>query len=127
MKQLAWLIACALVACQRNETPPAAGSAAAAPSSVVPAYRQDIENLCDAVARSGAAQRPASEHPLLIAQWLGANLTTEDAHRFLVKIQPLRGATKADALEAEAARVGLTGCALAAVWRTPEAASAATP
>lgn len=122
MKQLAWLIACALVACQRSETQPSAGSAvgsAAPASSIAPAYRQDIDNLCEAVVRSGAEQRPASEHTLLIAQWLGANLTTEESHKFLVKIEPLRGAAKADALEAEAARVGLSGCALAAVWRAP--------
>jgi len=118
MNQLAWLIAwsIALLGCQRD--------GGRAPAAVPAAYRQDIDNLCDAVARSGAAARPAAEHPLLIAQWLGANLTTDEAHQFLVKIQPLEGEPKAAALEAEATRIGLPGCALAGVWR---AASEPTP
>lgn len=119
MKQIAWLIACALAGCQPSAgTPSGEGSAAPAPPPLPPsAYRQDLENLCDAVARSGAADQPAADHPLVIAQWLGATLTTEAAHQFLVKIQPLAGAAKADALDAEARRVGLASCALSAVWR----------
>jgi hypothetical protein len=123
MKQIAWLFACALAGCQQPAAaPPGEGSAAPAPALPPSAYRQDIDNLCDAVARSGAAERPAAEHPLLVARWLGTTLTTDAAHQFLVKIQPLAGAAKADALDAEARRVGLPGCPLAAVWRAnPEA------
>ena len=36
---------------------------------------------------------------------------------FGTRIQPLTGNDKADALEAEARRVGHDGCALAAEWR----------
>ena len=86
-------------------------------AAVPEAYRADIENLCDAVVRSGADQRPAEERTLIIATWLGGHLTTEDAHQYLVQIQPLDGEPKAAALDAEARRVGLARCALAAEWR----------
>jgi hypothetical protein len=80
-------------------------------------YRSDIEKLCDVVARSGADQVPEGERQLPIANWLAANLETPESRKFLVHIQPLVGEPKAAALEAEARRVGLPGCALAAEWR----------
>jgi len=100
-------------------TPPAP---AATPAASPPApYTSDIENLCDAVVRSGADQLAPGERTLAIAEWLGGHLQTDAAHQYLVKIQPLAGEAKAAALEAEARRVGLPGCALAAEWRTTPA------
>jgi len=111
MQRIACMFACLGVAagCQRSagSTPP--------PESEL--YRSDIENLCDAVVRSGADQLPAGEHALAIAGWLGTHLQTQEAHKYLVRIQPLVGEPKAAALEAEARRVGLPSCALAAEWR----------
>ncbi|HEX4417496.1 MAG TPA: hypothetical protein VH165_06325 [Kofleriaceae bacterium] len=117
MRRIACLVACLRIAtgCHRSSD----GPTAAPPDP----YRSDMENLCDAVNRSGAAQMPASDRPLAIASWLGSHLQTEDAHQYLVKIQPLQGEAKAAALEAEARRIGLPGCALAAEWRTPAAAT----
>jgi hypothetical protein len=111
MKQLSSLIACAsiAVACQR-------GGGSTAPQ-VSQQYRSDIENLCNAVARSGADQLPPGERALAIARWLPANLATQEAHQYVVGIQPLVGEPKALALEAEARRVGLSSCVLAAEWR----------
>lgn len=85
------------------------------------AYRADIESLCDAIVRSGAAQLPAGERAPAIATWLGGHLQTPEAHEYLVRIQPLVGEPKAAALDAEARRVGLPGCALAASWRVAPA------
>ncbi|HWO17697.1 MAG TPA: hypothetical protein VNO30_02940 [Kofleriaceae bacterium] len=101
-----------------------APAAAPAPPSAAPApagsaYAADIQKLCDVVARSGAESVPAGERVLPIANWLAANLTTPESRQFLVRIQPLAGEPKAEALEAEARRVGLSGCALAAEWRSP--------
>jgi hypothetical protein len=98
-----------------------AGSAVAAPAPAPAPYTSDIENLCDAVSRSGADQLSPAERQLAIAEWLGSHLQTEQAHQYLVKIQPLEGEAKAAALEAEARRVGLPGCPLAAEWRTTPA------
>ncbi|HEY4242051.1 MAG TPA: hypothetical protein VGM88_19660 [Kofleriaceae bacterium] len=116
MKSRAALVVLALsIGCQRGE----GGSSATAPASAT--YRDDIAKLCDVMARSGADKLPASDRMVLIAQWLGANLTTAEAHDFLVRIQPLQGEAHAKALESEASRVGLSGCALAALWHAPNA------
>ena len=110
MQRIAYLLACLGLAagCQRG-----AGSAA----PVTEPYRSDIENLCDAVVRSGADQLPVGERALAIANWLAAHLQTQEAHDYLIRIQPLTGEPKAAALEAEARRAGLSQCALAAEWR----------
>jgi hypothetical protein len=105
-----------------DEKKPEPGSAAppapTAPGAPVsPEYAADIEKLCDVVKRSGAEKHEPNDRMYLIATWLGANLTTAEARKFLATIQPLRGNAKADALEAEGKRVGLAGCALAAEWR----------
>lgn len=108
MKRIAHLLAgLALVAgCQRTT-----GTAAPEP------YRADIARLCDVLVQSGADHLPAGERLLAIVQWLPEHLETQDSHAFLARIQPLEGEDKADALDAEARRVGLPGCALAAEWR----------
>jgi len=113
MKQIVRLLAgTALVAgCQRS------ADSAAAPVSQT--YRDDIARLCDVVVRSGADQMPPGERALPIASWLGAHLETQEARDYVARIQPLTGEPKAAALDAEARRVGLAGCALSAEWRTP--------
>lgn len=89
------------------------------PTPVTRSYKADIENLCDVVSRSGAADHDYNDRTYLIATWLSGHLTTQEARTFLQNIQPLKGEPKAKALEAEATRVGLAGCALAAEWRKP--------
>ena len=81
------------------------------------AYRDDIAALCDVLRLSGADQQEPSARAALIAMWLGPHLKTPESHDFLVKIQPLVGTAKADALDGEAKRLGMPGCALAAEWR----------
>jgi hypothetical protein len=112
MKPFAYLLAClgVLASCQRS-------SGSSAPPVSEP-YRQDITRLCDVLAQSGAGQLPPGERALTVASWLAAHLETQDAHDYLIRIQPLDGEPKAAALEAEARRVGLERCALAAAWRT---------
>lgn len=112
-----WIaLAFALAACQHGEagSPPPADQPA-----VTDAYRADIAALCDVVHRSGADQVSDPERPQVTAMWLSQNITTEDAHKFLARIQPLEGEPKARALDDEAHRVGLPGCALADEWRRP--------
>jgi hypothetical protein len=102
----------ALGACSDTEKP-------AAPTVVAPAspYAADIDNLCEVVKRSGAENHEANDRMYLIATWLGSNLKTPEARKFLADIQPLVGDAKANALDAEAKRLGLAGCALSAEWR----------
>lgn len=106
-----WLAVVAALGCQRTTDE-------AAPSGPPPAaYAKDIAQVCDVVSLSGADKVPEGERVLPIAQYLGSHLQTQQAREFLARIQPLVGAAKADALDAEAKQVGLAGCALSAEWR----------
>lgn len=80
-------------------------------------YADDIKRLCDSMSLSGADKLEKLERVAPHSKWLGENLQTRDAQQFLVRIQPLKGEAKASALEAEAQRLGLSGCALAAEFR----------
>ena len=134
MRQMAWLFGCLGVAmgCHPDAQPappppasadhaPEAPQVAAASEAPTDPYRADIENLCDAMNRSGADQLQLGDRQVAIAGWLGGHIQTAAAHQFLVNIQPLQGMAKADALVAEARKVGLADCALAAEWRGPNA------
>jgi hypothetical protein len=109
-------LACSATSCQTRDRDPAT-------TTIEPAYAADIDALCNAIARSGADKLAPGDQTVTVAMWLGANLKTADARAFLVRTQPLVGNAKADALDAERARAGLTTCPLAAVWRESEAGS----
>ncbi len=95
-----------------------------AAADVDPAYAADIDALCNAVVRSGADKLAPTEQTVTIAMWLGSNLKTAEVRAFLVRVQPLVGNAKADALDAERARAGLATCPLAAIWRASDTGSA---
>ena len=80
-------------------------------------YAEDIGRLCDSMTLSGADKMEKLERVAPHSKWLGENLKTKAAQEFLIKTAPLKGAARADAYEAEAKRVGLSGCALAAEFR----------
>ena len=102
-------------------TPAPAAPAAPAGPSTPPSkeYAADIEKLCDVVRLAGVEGDRTDDRLLPIANWLAANLTTAESRQFLVRIQPMADLEKADALDAEARRVGLSGCNLAGEWRSP--------
>jgi hypothetical protein len=126
---LSFAVIAALAGCQRGEAdeskPAPAPRPSAAPQADVPRaevtkdYTADIEKLCEVIRLSGAPEDDAQT--LTTANWLAANLTTQESRKFLVAIQPLVGAAKADALDAEAKRVGLASCSLSEIWRRPSA------
>jgi len=107
----------ARVAEPKPETATAPAPAAAPAASKD--YAGDIAKLCEVVQLSGAEAESPEDRRLPIANWLAANLVTAESRQFLAKIQPLVGDPKADALDAEARRVGLASCSLAAEWRAP--------
>ena len=88
-------------------------------AQVTEEYRADITTLCDVVHLSGADQKPKDERWPIVAMHLGK--LKEQAHEFLVAIQPLAAEAKALALETEAKRVGLAKCELANEWRAAAA------
>ena len=105
-----------LTACQSDEKT-AAKPAAAPPPASDKLYAEDIRKLCDSMALSGADKLEKLERVAPHSKWLGENLKTKAAQQFLISTQPLKGEAKATAFEAEAKRVGLSGCALAAEFR----------
>ncbi len=101
-------------ACQTEE------KTAAKPVEVTrndPPYTEDFRKLCDSMSLSGADKMEKLERVGPHAKWLAENLTTKDAQTFLINMNQLPKEQRADALEAEAKRVGLPGCALAAEFR----------
>jgi hypothetical protein len=78
---------------------------------------RDVDRICNALVQSGAAEQPAGSRQMLVAQWLGSNIESQDGRDFLAGLARHQGAAKADALEAKAKDVGLAGCPLAAQWR----------
>ena len=118
---LALCAALTLVACQKGEASENAPSATVGPvTNVSTEYTKDIDNLCNSIVRASADKEDAEARQLLIANWLAANLKTDDAHKFLIHIQPMVGDAKAQVLEDEAKRLGLPGCPLAAAWKQPK-------
>jgi hypothetical protein len=124
---LSLVVFAALGGCQRGEGDRAQTQAATprpavqaeVPGEVTKEYTEDISKLCNVIQLSGAPDDDAQT--LTTANWLAANLVTKESRMFLISIQPLVGAAKADALDAEAKRVGLVGCPLSAIWRKPGA------
>jgi len=116
--EMKWIVFFLVAAgCQRSSADKTADRPAPAP--VTAAYRADIERLCNVIPASGAEKLDGPDRNYTIATWLAAHLETKEAHDYLISIQPLTGEPKAAALEGEAGRVGLGGCALAAEWRKP--------
>jgi hypothetical protein len=113
MRRIVWLAVVGL-GCQRSAED-APKPVAAEPT----AYAKDIAQVCDVVTLSGADQLDGDERILPIAKYLGSHIQTQQAREFLARIQPLAGAAKADALDAEARKAGLASCTLAAEWRKP--------
>lgn len=113
-------LVCAILllgACQSDDKPAAPAAPAVPAANADKAYAEDIARLCDSMKLSGADQMQKLERVAPHSKWLGENLKTEQAQKFLIGTQPLKGEAKASALEAEAKRVGLSGCALAAEFR----------
>ena len=100
------LVLLAAGACQRG-----AGDA------VAPAYRADLENICDAEARSGALKEDPNQRATHVAMWLGPRVQTDEARRFLAGLGAMPAKEKGDALRRESTRVGLSACPLAETWK----------
>ena len=83
------------------------------------AYRVDLENICDAEARSGALapDQDPNRRAVVVATWLAGRIQTQEGRQFLASLQKLKAAEKGEALRREAARLGLTGCPLAETWK----------
>jgi hypothetical protein len=77
---------------------------------------QDLARLCDCERLSGAAEQPPEQRMYTIAQWLGAELKTDEARQFLAQFQRTAPGERAALLRVEASHHGLSSCPLADTW-----------
>jgi hypothetical protein len=117
MKSLALVLVVAASGCQGGEQSAGAAPSTAAGSATTAEYAKDIERLCNVMTLSGADQQGPGDRMLTTANWLSENMKTPEAKRFMLQTNQTPADTRAAVLEAEATRVGLTGCPLAAMWR----------
>lgn len=111
--------AAALAVAPAGESPARVAQAPVAPDGVWRAspLGRDIERVCNVLTYAGVTDKSPNEQLNAILEWLPQNIESEDGRNFLGSIAELQGNAKADALEAGAKKVGLSGCPLAASWR----------
>ena len=105
------LAALLLAACQSGSSAPSNGGSAA--------MRRDLEKSCNAKQLSGADQDATGQGTYMMAQWLNANVTSDEGHAFLVEFAKLgqdKDARRAK-LEDAAKKNGIADCPLVAEWR----------
>jgi hypothetical protein len=140
-RHAAVVIAIALAgACQRGEsdaakqaaaapTPRPAPAPAPAPSepteptepvpvqNLADAYARDIDRICRVMELSAAGADPGVNPTLVTAQWLQANLESEQAREFLItRLNRSSDAERGPLLDAESTRVGLSSCPTARLY-----------
>lgn len=104
---------CLAVACQK----PAASSGAGG------AYARDIDRICHAEEHSGAAELPEGGRSLHIAQWLATSLESQEARALSAELSQMELPERARRLSAEAAKLGMSDCAMLAAWGADTAIS----
>jgi hypothetical protein len=83
-------------------------------------YHADIAKICDVEKLSGAEADETSARSIVAAEWLGRNLTTDQARDLLARLAQLAPEPKAKALRDEAEKAGLEACPTALAWETLE-------
>jgi hypothetical protein len=117
-------VAMLVTACrQGSKAEPEQGSPASPPAIQEPTpqalpspYARDVERICYCQERSGAQDRPEGERVIIVAQWLAANLESDEGRNFMVEVSRVPPAEKVIILDREALGAGLPGCPLARTW-----------
>lgn len=121
-----WLLA---AGCQGNQTPNQASDQTAqqappderpaVPAGVDPQYAAEIVDICFGQERSGALEHDEGQRAMIVAQWLGTRIRTQQGRDFLAAIARAEPAQKVAMLEAEARKVGSEDCPLTLSWGGP--------
>jgi len=84
-----------------------------------PVLTAELEKICHAVERSGAAADETTNRTYLIAKWLDDNVTSKQGKDWLVAFAQLGGDKDArrKMLEAAAHDHGITDCPLVDFWK----------
>jgi hypothetical protein len=90
-------------------------------------YQDEVADICFAEERSGALAEDEGARIMVVAQWLGTRIHTQQGRDFLAAVARATPAEKAALLQAEATRLGLASCPLVQSWSgTAPAADPAT-
>jgi hypothetical protein len=118
-----WLVA----GCRDAQAP--AGDPAAGPAGADAPYRGEVADICFAEERSGALEQPGEQRMIIVAQWLGTRIHTQQGRDLLAAVARASPAEKVTLLQAEAARLDLASCPLAQSWGggAPGTPAPATP
>jgi hypothetical protein len=94
----------ALFGCQKGEKAPTA-------------YERDVDRICHAEEHSGAAEHDGPR-TLVIAQWLGENIETDEGRELLARVtrDDNDPAAKARILDEAATAAGIDDCPTARTW-----------
>jgi hypothetical protein len=127
-----WLLA---AGCQGNQAPdqapnqvsnqvsgqPASQTATqpAVPAGVDPEYAADIADICFGQERAGALEHDESQRAMVVAQWLGTRIRTQQGRDFLAAVARVEPGQKGALLQAESRKVGVGECPLVASWGGP--------
>lgn len=95
----------ALFGCQKGTTAPTP-------------YERDLDRICHAEEQSGAAEQHEGARALAVAQWLGANIETQQGRELLASMNApgVGPADKARILDEAAASAGIEHCPTARAW-----------
>ncbi len=123
-----WLLA---AGCQGNQAPDQApnqvsgqpanqpANQPAVPAGVDPEYAADIADICFGQERAGALEHDESQRAMVVAQWLGTRIRTQQGRDFLAAVARAEAAQKVTLLQAESAKVGMGECPLVVSWGGP--------
>lgn len=88
----------------------------AVPAGIDPEYAADVADICFGQERSGALAQDESQRAMIVAQWLGTRIRTQQGRDFLAALAPADPSQKVALLQAESRKVGLSECPLMVSW-----------
>jgi hypothetical protein len=88
----------------------------AVPAGVDPEYAADIADICFGQERAGALEHDESQRAMVVAQWLGTRIRTQQGRDFLAAVARVEPGQKVTLLQAESRKVGIDECPLVVSW-----------
>jgi hypothetical protein len=88
----------------------------AVPAGIDPEYAAAVADICFGQERSGALEQDESQRAMVVAQWLGTRIRTQQGRDFLASLAPADPGQKVALLQTESRKVGLSECPLMVSW-----------
>ena len=84
------------------------------------ALSRDVERLCFSLERSGALDAPEGERAIVVAQWLGSQVESDEGRNLLAEFSRTPALEKAAFLKKVSREHGLLRCPLVTTWTPSE-------